>query len=606
MPKMVRRIAYGPRGGLFAILLMVPLLVGFALAQWYADRWSLGLAWNAYASGERILANAAVGLTLVVLLAAMTRQLLLPLLLVVVGHALFYAASAIKLRLLGLPIVLPDLHFLTALDADSVRLFSGYVDITLPMACGAGAVLALAMALFCWEPCWCRPLACSRLVAGVIAVILLVALWVAAWPWGAGWYSAAAVRPSPLSVLPAALRGGLISSLVYYHGQQRNRRLVVDAGALHEALERLRVACLQPTVKSTPARLPADSPDVVVVLSESFMDPFVLNGMQGLPDPIPNMRAALRAGHGGRTLAPTFGGGTVRTEFEVLTGMPVEAFRDAYYPYVDLNVDAMPGVVSELKQRGYASVAIHGNAGSFWNRASTYRAMGVDRFITQRAMTEAGAVLDGDWMADRSMTDILLEDLGQSARPTVAIAISIESHGPYDSQTEVLDRAAWASIRLPPGLEPAAALQLRNYLYHLHNADKELGRLLDGLKARRRPFVLLFFGDHLPAFRDVYEQLGFVDGREAAQQEVPWLLVGDDVNLALPTFAHPWELPALAMHAAGVGNTGWFGFVRQVGEQMRTDAHDAGATSVMVRGLHAGANARLSGKFDGYFRQGPP
>ena len=335
---------YGPRGRLLALLVMVPLLLGFALAQWCMDRWSLGLAWDAYASAGHILANAAVGMTLFVLLAAVTRRLLLPLLLVAVGHALFYAASAIKLRLLGLPIILPDLHFLAALDADSVRLFGSYVDMSLPVAGCAGMVLALAVALFRWERRWCLPLAWSRLSAGVLAAILLVALWMAAWPWRGGWYGAAFVRPSPLSALPAALRGGLVSSLVYYHGQQRHRRLVVDAAALQEVLARLKAVGPAPAVVPRPARLPVDSPDVVVVLSESFMDPFVLNGMRDLPDPIPNMRAALKARHGGRMLAPTFGGGTVRTEFEVLTGMPVEAFQDAYYPYVDLNVDAMPGV----------------------------------------------------------------------------------------------------------------------------------------------------------------------------------------------------------------------------------------------------------------------
>ena len=601
-PMMGKRPVYGPRMLMLALLLLVPLLVAFVLAQWCADRWSLGLAWGAYASGGRVLANGAVALSMFLLLAALTRQLLLPLLLVAGGHALFYAASAIKLRLLGLPVMLPDLHFLTAIDAASLHLFLSYVDITLPMAVGAGAMLVVLMALFWLEPRWCRPLAWSRLIVGSVAMALLASLWMAVWPWSAGWYGRDAMRPSPLSAMPAALHGGLMPSLIYYHHQQRHRRLDVDVGALREAVAQLKAQRAGLTSAMIAAKPGGAQPDVVIVLSESFMDPFVLKGMQELPDLIPNMRAALGRHHGGTMLAPTFGGGTVRTEFEVLTGMPVEAFQDVYYPYVDLSVDAMPGVVSELERRGYSSLAIHGNAGSFWNRSSTYRAMGVDRFITQRMMKKAGAVRDGGWTADRSMTDILLKELGRSSKPTVAIAISIESHGPYDGRAKVLDPAALASIRLPPGLDPAAAFQLRNYLYHLHNADKELGRLLEALRGRQRPFVLLFFGDHLPAFQGVYEQLGFVDGREGPQQYVPWLLVSDAPGSTVPPVAYPWELPALTVRAAGEDDLGWFDFVRQVGEQMRANPSDAKANDILIRGLNAGANARLSGKFDTYLR----
>jgi hypothetical protein len=56
------------------------------------------------------------------------------------------------------------------------------------------------------------------------------------------------------------------------------------------------------------------------------------------------------------------------------------------------------------------------------------------------------------------------------------------------------------------------------------------------------------------------------------------------------------------MRAAGEDDSAWFDFVRQVGEQMRANPSDAKANDILVRGLNAGANARLSGKFDGYLR----
>ncbi len=599
--RMTRKIrVYGFRGRLLAFAAMVPLLAAFAAGQWWMDRWSLGVTFDAYFSAPRVMANAAAGFAAFLLLAAVTRRLLLPLLLVAGAHALLYVASAIKYKLLGMPVMLQDLYFLTSLDASSLHLFSNYVDLTWPMVLAGLGVPALLLALFWLEPRWCRALAWSRLAVGTTSALLLAGLCVATWPWTDGMYAKAAIRPSPLSAMPAVLHSGLVSSLVYYNGQQRHRRLEVDDAALRGVLARLQEN--EATRASVDARAAAVQPDVVIVLSESFMDPRVLKGMQALPDVIPNMRAALQARHGGMMQAPTFGGGTVRTEFEVLTGMPVEAFQDVHYPYVDLNVSSMPGVVGDLKKRGYASFALHGNAGSFWNRTSTYKAMGIDRFITQRDMMKAGAVRDGGWVADRSMTDILLAELGRATQPTVAVAISIEAHGPYDSQPEVRDGAAREAIRIPAGLNAEAAAEFRNYLYHLHNADRELGRLLEGLHARGRPFVLLFFGDHLPAFNGVYEQLEFADGRDARQQYVPWLLASENDGMTTPSFAYAWELPALLMQTVAADDDGWFGFVRRVGEQMGPDASDEDR-GVFSRGLKAGANARLSGRFDDYLKR---
>src|SRR5690606_26680731 len=80
-------------------------------------------------------------------------------------------------------------------------------------------------------------------------------------------------------------------------------------------------------------------------------------------------------------------------------------------------------------------------------------------------------------------------------------------------------------IRLPDGLSDTAAMELRNLLYNLGSADAQFARLLDALQGRDRPFLLLFFGDHLPGLKAAYPELGFVDGAPAHAQRPPWVLV---------------------------------------------------------------------------------
>ena len=88
---------------------------------------SCGVAFEAYLSWQRVLANAAPGLTVFMLLAALTRRLLMPILLVSALHALVYLVSSIKYRLLDIVLVLQDVHFISGLDASSIALLWHYV-----------------------------------------------------------------------------------------------------------------------------------------------------------------------------------------------------------------------------------------------------------------------------------------------------------------------------------------------------------------------------------------------------------------------------------------------------------------------------------------------
>jgi len=578
------------------------LVAGYAIGIWWLDRWSIGVAFEAYLSWQRALANAAVGLTVFLLLAAIMRRLLVPILLVSALHALVYAVSSVKYRLLDVVLVLQDAHFVSGFDASSFALLWHYVPSPWRAAGLAATWLFVLVLLYKAEPPWCRARGIPRLAAAGIATALLCTLYFSAWPWTGRMFDKAHVRPSLFGFNRAALRAGLTTSMVYYHNQQRHLTFPVDASALQKAL-----AMLPPQGPALPESqgAHAQQPDIVVVLSESFMDPRVMRGMQGLPDLIPQVRAQQAAGHGGWLRVPAFGGGTVRTEFEVLTGMPVRAFAEVQYPYVDMRLDYIPGLVATLEKAGYASLAIHGNSGGVWNRIGTYKAMGMDRFLTKQDFIERGAITDGKWLSDRSMTDILLAELARADKPTFAFAISMENHGPYDDVGKANDPKAMAAIALPAGLEEKSAGELRSYLYHLHNADREFGRLLAGLRARPRPFVLVFFGDHLPALGDVYDRTGFADGQEASRQAVPWVVVSSLDAVAADgrgATTYSWQLPSMILRTAGVPGDGYFDFVSRIGPEL---AADSGSPRGMLLedGLNAAANARLQDRFEDYARK---
>jgi hypothetical protein len=99
---------------------------------------------------------------------------------------------------------------------------------------------------------------------------------------------------------------------------------------------------------------------------------------------------------------------------------------------------------------------------------------------------------------------------------------------------------------------------MRNYLYLLGDADRELDRLATALAKRSRRTLLLFYGDHLPALPPVYAQLGFDDDGRAESQTVPWLLYDTASRLREKTDTQAWLLPAILLDAAGIGGASYF------------------------------------------------
>src|SRR4029079_14919915 len=99
------------------------------------------------------------------------------------------------------------------------------------------------------------------------------------------------------------------------------------------------------------------------------------------PDQVlPEFRRVAAMSRHGDLWVPTYGGGTIRTEFEVLTGIAMRYFPEVEYPYFRLTATALPSLPSVLAAHGYRTVAMHPHEREFWNRASALSHLGFDEF----------------------------------------------------------------------------------------------------------------------------------------------------------------------------------------------------------------------------------
>ncbi len=250
---------------------------------------------------------------------------------------------------------------------------------------------------------------------------------------------------------------------------------------------------------SVSATAPADMPDIVVIVLESFFDieRSPLFDRRSLMPALRQLTAGVREWS---AVPPVIGGKTANTEFEILSGIPLACVSGVDIPFRDLKLDSEEALPRSLKQLGYGTTAVHPGTRQFWNRHVAYPALGFDRYLALddfQGARRVGAYVDTEEVVAK-VEGVLSAGKG----PQFVYAVSILGHGPYDT-----DVAPRFPVDLPNGLND----EVRRYCHLLTHADAALDRLATFVKNRRRPTLALVLGDHAPSFNGSISlsELGF-------------------------------------------------------------------------------------------------
>lgn len=268
---------------------------------------------------------------------------------------------------------------------------------------------------------------------------------------------------------------------------------------------------------------PADGEpfDVILVLSESFCDLREMPGLTFSENPLPRYDELLRRDncYSGSLYTNAIGGGTVRPEFEILTGLSTEALPSGATPYEYVD-GPLEGYVSNYKDAGYRTVAMHPNTPSFYARNTAYPWLGFDSFygIDELYSIEPLEYSSRGFPTDASLARHMERLLDQAEEPVFLFAITMQNHQPFNPMPEQDITLTVSSDRLSPeSLDTVTA-----YVQGLADADRMLGELADYVDSRERPTVLIFFGDHKPtlgANYQAYDESGFFPASNNYQYE---------------------------------------------------------------------------------------
>ena len=260
--------------------------------------------------------------------------------------------------------------------------------------------------------------------------------------------------------------------------------------------------------------------DVIVVLSEAFFDVRELPGVVFSENPLTEYDELIRREncYSGKLYSTALGGGTVRPEFEMLTGLSTDYMISGSSPWEYVTRD-MESYVSEYRDSGYRTIAIHPYDKKFYSRSQAYEYVGFQEFYGQDELSQQFQLqYKRGYVTDSSTLEAMEYYLDNSQEPTFMFTITMQNHQAYNpiDENDIVVQVSCAS------LEDSVLDSLTTYTQGLYDADKMLGELVDYIDQRERPTILVFFGDHLPTLGSnyaAYNQTGYVDSSDGFSRE---------------------------------------------------------------------------------------
>lgn len=238
-------------------------------------------------------------------------------------------------------------------------------------------------------------------------------------------------------------------------------------------------------------------PNVIVLMSESFWDITRVKELNFNEEIFPNYRNLQKTAVTGELLTNIFGGGTVNSEFEALTGFSTDFLPDEFMPYQRYIRPGFFSVNSFLESIGYESLGMHPFEKTNYNRSTAYEYFGFDETVWEEDFDEDSDRMRG-YISDHALTQKIIEEYekhnASSSEPWFNMSVSMQNHGGYWETS--LDKGKEVDIDTSKFLESSQG-SIEDLATGLHYADLALGELIDYFEKEEEPTLIIMFGDHM-------------------------------------------------------------------------------------------------------------
>ncbi len=156
----------------------------------------------------------------------------------------------------------------------------------------------------------------------------------------------------------------------------------------------------------------------------------------------------------------------------------------SFKEYLNTDLYSLPIL---LKDKGYETIAFHGNTPDYYNREGMYPQLGIDTFFSSAQLKQDEVISMG--ISDGSLLKQSLTHLEEMKEPFYSLFVTLTSHGPFKIPQELQD------LRFEGELKGTI---LADYFQSINYFDRMLGEFIEGLKERGLydNTIIAIYGDH--------------------------------------------------------------------------------------------------------------
>lgn len=243
-------------------------------------------------------------------------------------------------------------------------------------------------------------------------------------------------------------------------------------------------------------KLSTDSPNIIFIMSESFVDPAKIKNFYdyGKHDPIPYTREILKKYTSGRTATAEYGGGTANVEFEAVTGLSNYFLNSVPYTTLLPSNPQAPSLAKSLAKNGYSTTAIHPYNGTMYKRNVVYPNLGFKKFIDISKFKNTSKIDNSKYISDEVAFDQVLAELKATKNKDFVHLVTMQNHMPYDSGTYSSNDFPVKNI----AGSDSEAKSWETYIQGINKSDTALKEFIKKLQTLNEKTIVVFWGDHWP------------------------------------------------------------------------------------------------------------
>ncbi len=244
-------------------------------------------------------------------------------------------------------------------------------------------------------------------------------------------------------------------------------------------------------------------PDVIVIMNESWWNTDNVRAADIFSsDPMRIYKELSQKCSTGYLSTNIFGGGTISSEAEFLTGINTKHLTSDIGIYSELAERKVPSIVDYFHALDYKATFIHPYYGEYYDRDKIYSIMDFDKVIFDDDMDYTDIYTK--YISDESLVKQIIKEYEESGdSPSFIFAVSIANHirrlgyktksvNDYDYPISVtIDKSSF---------RPEYYDDFVNYINGIYLANEAFSQIVSYFEKQDRPVVIVMYGDHCPSF----------------------------------------------------------------------------------------------------------